>query len=433
MIKSRIYKILLKTFLAISLLLASVIGLLQIDDDLDPKAMQWISEVNSNKKSDAYYFLMGIFAGENENPSEVGFKLYQNIHVAQEAHITNKTPFVFDDYPNDKKIALPDSGLFCKIWEIDCLKNIINHKSDLPGLLKTYSTLAERYQKFLAFDEYETLSKPMVSEPMLSYQYLWPGHRLQSLAALKQARNGNPREAIDALSKNAGRIKLKIRLEDSIVGKIVFLHMLAENIDLISILAHQYNMTDLPVIKLLNKAERDFERPIKREITMAYNIYQNLDRNSDFWQIGGATPGWVVRSLFKPNMTLNINVIGMFDIIDASHLDQKEFGAYLKTKNSEVESVPETTVSLRNHTGQILTGMATPNYIPYIAKFHDINSKITLLNNINLLKSNKKEFYNIKSPYGLDDKPALSKDGNRICFNGPFEDERYFRCLIIKY
>ena len=133
-------------------------------------------------------------------------------------------------------------------------------------------------------------------------------------------------------------------------------------------------------------------------------------------------------------MTLNKTIKGTFDSVDASHLNQKQFNTYAEKVNEQIKNQikPESTFSIRNYAGQVLTSIAGPNYLPFIARFHDINVKITLLNKINLLRTNKTEFFNTKNPYGLNDQPKLSKDKKHICFDGPYEDEQYYRCLTIK-
>jgi len=415
-----------KIAISLLLVLAAIIAALQIDDDLHPEAAIWIKQVNANADSQAYYYLMGIFASSDEDPLDIGLQRYQTIQAHQEKLNTNNNAASFEDYPDEKKIQLPTGELFCKYWEEGCLQSLLKSDVDRQALLPKHSVLLQRYQKFMEFEEFHTMTKPELTEPLSPFQYLSAGHRLESLMLLDNASEGKQKETIADLSSKITKLKDKIKLQDTIVGKTVFLHMLSESIDLFSIITNIYKMPIAKSLTLISVAERDFYMPIQREFYMGYDMYQNLDRNPEFFHLSGNMPGWIVRGIFKPNMTSNSSFLMMADVVNKSRLDQKEFAQFIASPPVEVE--PK--YSLRNYAGDVLNQVAKPNFMEYIARFHDLNCKIVLFNNMSKIK--EKKFDIIKNPYGLNDRPKISTDGSKICFDGPFEDGRNFRCLMVE-
>jgi len=415
-----------KIAISLLLVLVAIIGLLQIDDELHPEAALWVEQIKANGDSQAYYYLMGIFAKSDENPSDVGLQRYQAIRVSQEKSDANKTIVSFKDYPDEKKLPIPTGEKFCKYWEAGCLENLLKNDADIPALLLNNAVLFERYQKFMQFDEFRTLSKPTLSEPISPFQYLTAGHRLESLMILDKAQKGEQQVAIKDLSNKIILLRNKIKLQDTFVGKMVFLHMLSESIDIMSTLSNRYDIPISESLTALTKVERDFLLPVQREFYMGYDMYQKLDRNPEFLEQGGNIPGWIVRILFKPNISSNYSFSVMSDIVNKSQMEQKEFSEFMTARTID----DEVGYSLRNYTGDVLNKVAKPNFMEYIARFHDVNCKIVLFNNMSLINEDKLE--EIKNPYGLNDKPVFSKDGKKICFDGPFEDDRNFRCLMLK-
>ncbi|NOY62396.1 MAG: hypothetical protein GXP10_04445, partial [Gammaproteobacteria bacterium] len=287
----------------ITLTVVSIFAL-QIDDELHPRASKWIEEVRSKDASEAYLYLMGLFAKETESPIEAGSEIYQSIKDGQKRYILKQSKFYYSEYPMDNKLALPKGDLFCEFWKNECLKALFQNPSRNEQEIERHSVLLNRYHEFLDKDGYKTLSIPMITEPIPPFRYLTAGHRLHNLNAIAKASRGEVDSAVQTIYLNVSRIRANLVSQDQLIGKMVLLMMLSESLDVITVLFDKYQPKSMKKIGALSVDERDLEYPMARELGMAYDTYRNLDKNPEFWEEGGNIPGWIVRVLFKPNMSI---------------------------------------------------------------------------------------------------------------------------------
>jgi len=92
-----------KISILVSLILVIILSMLQIDDELLPEATQWVEQVNVNSESQAYYYLMGIFAKSDENPQAIGLKRYREIRDWQNNSTINTSNPGLEDYPETQQ------------------------------------------------------------------------------------------------------------------------------------------------------------------------------------------------------------------------------------------------------------------------------------------------------------------------------------------
>jgi len=132
----------------IIIIAALFIGVLvfQIDDELDPGAALWLEKMNSPETSEAYFFLMGFFSKEGDDPIVVGKSIYQSIREGEDRYINEKILFDYIDYPKENKIALPKGDIYCSAWKPGCLKLIFGNVAELKNELSRHSALLERYR-----------------------------------------------------------------------------------------------------------------------------------------------------------------------------------------------------------------------------------------------------------------------------------------------
>jgi len=412
---------------------ALFIGVLifQIDDELDPGAALWLEKINSPETSEAYFFLMGFFSKDGEDPVEVGKSIYKSIKEGEDRYINEKELFDYIDYPKENKIALPKGDIYCPAWQSGCLKLIFENVAELKSELSKHSTLLERYSIFIRKDGYKTLTRPMLTEPIPPYEYFTASHRLNSIKAIVKAHSGEPKAAVSDLYTNFEILRGALYRQDNIIGKLIVLMMLSENLDIMSILMHEYDLDGFDEIGKITKEERDFENLMARELGMMHDTYRNLDRSPEFWEMKGNFPGWLVRILFKPNMSINVAYPGYHDVAKTSQLSQVAFATYVQERQAKQVSF-ESEKSIRNYIGSILSDIARPDFTGYLGRFFDINCKIELLNSFLASESQKSEWSTAVNPYGSADTPSVHENGSKLCFQGPLEDIRNLRCLVIK-
>ena len=400
------------------LILIPVMGILlllaQIDDDLSKEANDLIDRVETDGDSESYLYLSGIFAEEGEDPIDEGKRI-----LAEFRRSETDGSYEVLGYEESKKIPLPKGDAFCKAWADGCIASLFSSAMDLEKLLKKHQVLVSRSNKFLEFKEYKTLSKPTISEQLPPYQYIAAAERIKVLEAILTYKNGSPEQAIESLLLQFTRLRQSMALQDNLIGKLVFLMRLSEIIDISSVILFQENIKT-ETIASLSKAEKSFNIVAAREFGMSYYTFKNLDRNPDFFEMGGNFPSWITRVIYKPNMSINAITPIYYRFERLAQLSPSDFADEVK---NGTHSKPSTS-QLRNYVGNVLVGVSSPNFDEYVSRFIDFDVKIAIFN------QEYSSGNTLENLYYAGDVPKEA-NGN-ICLNGPLEDERNLRCLKVK-
>ncbi len=419
----------IKLLAGIPIVIVAIILGLQIDDDLEPAVIQLLEKSKVKDKSSAYLYLMGFHASEKDDPYLVGRNIYHSIRRGEETYLNKKGDFDFDDYPEQQRLPLPEGQFFCKISEKGCLSSLFQEPKQLEEVLRSNATLLNRYYQFNNYNDFATLARPLVSEPFPPYQYIAKASRLVILSSIKEAQSSNDSKALSLLSKHINSLRKQLVLQDTLIGKLVFLMQLSETLDVAYLVSRGAGNEHLFQIPNLTKNERDFEVILARELAMFHDTYRRrLDNAPEIWEKGGSTPSWVVNLVFKPNITVNSSYPVYRQAIEYASLSQAEFSE--KIEQGHMPEIRES--KLRNLVGTRLNRIGLANYNKYIARFYDVDTKITLFNATVSAKDIKATVDLIKNPYYPKTKTAyLSEKNQSICFDGPLPDERNFRCLRI--
>ena len=218
-----------KALSALSALILTVVALLlfaQIDDDLSEQSTDFISRLEERTESEAYQYVFGLFAKENESPAQVGKLLLEQYQAS-----ISDTATQFDGYPAADKLPLPKGDAFCRTWEEGCLTHLFSSEIDATALLSENQTLVSRYNEFLEFNEYTTLLAPTAHEIIIPYPYLVAAQRLTVLQAVSDYQNGNAKKAVSSLLAQCARLRKALALQDTLIGKLVFVMQLSEVLD----------------------------------------------------------------------------------------------------------------------------------------------------------------------------------------------------------
>ncbi|TQV82397.1 hypothetical protein FKG94_06530 [Exilibacterium tricleocarpae] len=404
--------------------------LLQADDELRPEARQLLDMASTSEPSDAYLYLMGIFAAADEEPMAVGARIYASVRQGEQAFLNREAEFSYEDYPADKKLPMPDGDLLCGAWEAGCLGRLFSAKDQYAEMLQTHATVLARYKTFLALEDYRTLSSPaVVSAPLPSYRYITVANRIAIMQAISTAeRSGIDRAVGDLLSNTTG-LRSHLRQADTLVGKSVFLLAVSENIDVLFVLMRRYGYQLDAELPLLSTAERSFELPMAIELAAIYGVYTNMDGHPEFWNAGDNFPGWATRIFFKPNMSINALYPVYARIAKYSLLPPVAFASAV-TEDGPVDIEQS---RLRNWVGTVLNQLANSDYEKHVAKVFDVNTKIFLFNELRSLDSLPANLAFIVNPYYDSPNTAFySENGRGVCLTGPLRDTRNLRCLRVK-
>lgn len=403
--------------------------LLQIDDELNPEVAAFLEQAKPAEKSDAYLYLLGIVAAKGEDPSVVGKQLFADMQQAEEQYSFNDDSFGYEGYLEIKRLSQPEGKLFCSSWQEGCWQTVFENRHDREKALQENATLLNRYKAFKKLTDYHSLAQPTEVEVYPPFHYLLKANRLVALEAI----NMEPAQSLNMLLGHITELRLQLKRADNLIGKMIFTVMLSDSLDVASVISHKENIDFKGEILPLTQRERDLASAIPREFAMGYGVYSQLDNNPEFFARNGwrsYTPSWLVRLFFKPNMTANDAFLFYSDIVRRSQLAQIEFTE--SDFGITEESYPQLS-SIRNSVGNILNGIAKPNFDKYITRLFDLNAKITIFNQTTNKAELPENLAYIQNPYYETGGTAYySEDGKSICLTGPLADDKNQRCLRVK-
>ncbi len=411
--------------------------LLQIDDKLQPQVVDFLVLSDMHRESDAYLYLLGFSSNKNEDPVLTGHVIYQDIKQQQKIITSKRTDNQYIDITQYDKLPLPSSPLLCNYQEVDCVNYIFNHIENIPSLLQRSQLLSQRYLTFSTFTDFHTMSKPDIAEPLAPYKYLIRAVRLSHLQQILLASQGQTVAAIQQLYLQHKKLRAQLVQQDILIGKLMLLGLLSENIDLIAVLANTYQLKLSNNLTSLSKEERSLAISFSREARMMHTLYQQLDGAADILNAEGelssfVVPSWLTYILFKVNMTTNESYKSLYYFSILSELSIDRFNqemqqqALLPTINHH---------GVRNAIGSILVQIADPSYVEYISDFWDVENKIQLFN-AHLNNSSEAEVINeLQNIYtsAVNTHPYLSKDKRQLCFDNPFNSNAKYNCLLLNH
>lgn len=393
--------------------------LLQIDDDLHPEIPAFLEQAQPAEYSEAYLYLLGFEAAEGEDPLTAGKQFLGNESLK------------FKLFAGEgEKLALPQGELFCNPSDEACWQTIFVNRHHIEQRLKTHSVLLERYQAFIELDDYRQMRTSTGLSMALSFvhEYLENANRLVILKAVHTARTGKGELAIKNLTENILLLRQKLKSADDFFGKVIYVGMISEAIDALSLLIYQEQFIIEESLPPISLAERDLSTVVANEFKPLYKaFYQpliptNIDQRSfSSWK----------KVLFKLNMTINDGFLVYKELGRRSKLDPIEFA----NVNFKKLGVPYYKLPLiRNYMGNRLNSIMIPFFFEdYIPPLFDLNAKIAIFNQT----ANKAELPidldTIQNPYYETGNTAYySENGKSICLTGPFEDDDNLRCLRVK-
>lgn len=321
-------------------------------------------------------------------------------------------------------LPLPEGELFCKTAEDACLQRLMASPSAVATVLRENAVLADRYRTFIAMKDFAPLARPSLTEPYRPYSYLVKGNRLVMMDALEREAG----EGIRRLTDSVEKLRYQLGREDSVVGKAIYLLLLSEQLDVLSLMLHQSGYDHVPGVAPLTAWERDYTRPLAREFAMLHALHRSLDRSANFFSEEDPAPGWMVRAPFKPNMSSNAMLPIYLPSIERSRLEPAAYARSVATR--KVPVVAESWI--RNSTGTVLSGLASPDYEIYVAAAYDVTAKIGLFNQLVALKGESDDLSRFSNPLSSSGEAVFwSEARTRLCLDGPLIDGRGFRCLAV--
>lgn len=426
----------LLTLEAVAILALLTTALLS-DDNLNHEAETWLQTANNTEdvEGNGYYYLLGIAAGESDDPRAFGRRQLTLYRAAEAAMLQSGADRI--DFSLEKPLPLPAGDYYCHNSEDGCLQRLFSHPEALEHELETHQVLLDRYHEFLQFPAFKTLTRPIYYEIFPPYEYVSRGNALAQFRAMLDIARGNRTQALDALYLNIENIRRHLIIADSLIYKLVLAAMLADDLEL---LANVYDSSldkPMPAIGFLTDEERSMRRPMIREFGMHANFISYFEKGMNPFDEEVKIPKILFSLLFKPNMSTNDAFRRLHAVYKRSMLTPSAFNNAIHSGFANVE-VP---FSLRNSVGWTINSIATPDlYNEYVARINDIDCKIALVNAV--LPLGRKQWREIienpsnvpavKNPYNAQESPYVDAEAEALCFNGPYMDERRHRYRCVK-
>jgi hypothetical protein len=400
--------------------------LLVKDDALSPVARQWLTKLESEQAagSHAFQYLYGIQSAVDADVEASGRRRFIAYSQAEQRFSSLSENFAFDDPIKPDALKLPpiNETLYCNLHSDSCLNSLYQHKSEWQQEIENQSVLLLRYQRYLRFDDFTTLTRPTAYELLPDYKVLMQGNRLFILKLLLTKESGNPGQMLDMLDADMVGLRKQLERADTWVYKMVFVQLVANDLDILAFIA-EHSAAEISIqILPLTKAEMSTERANLHEFAMTYNMAQQLDGNPEIFEQGGKLPSWLVNLVYKPNKSVNQQIPYFQQQINWSKLSAAEFAAI------DISHTDDTSndVDYFNFVGSILNSIARPAMHVYLARLFDLDCKIALVNY--LLSGKRKPLIN---PY-YPDATRLQQTQTQLCLDGPYQDDRFFRCVKIR-
>lgn len=415
---------------AVPLVLLLII-LLPIDDELDPEAVAWVEQANriEDVEGNGYHYLMGIMADPSHDPATAGRELIAAYREAEQKLLRGEmSEFAQEEYPAEKTLPLPEGEYYCRIDEQGCFTRLAAKPEALRTELSEYFVLLIRYQTYVQFEHVKFLLEPTLYERFPPYLYLLRGHKLNQFNILLESIEGDRERALSMLHEDMIQLRRHLAGTSTLLGKMTTLAMLEDDLDLLFNLEQSAGGPSF--LSALTLEERSLQSAMIREFGYLANFHRQMELNPDsLGDLDGY--GWLIRLTVKPNMTLNSLFPYYRDVAALSELDVAEFSRRIAVG----APTPDTRFKLRNIGGSILASISAPALDKYIARLHDVDCKIALLNAA--LQLDPAQWDQVLSgeatlqannPYNPEQRPYVDGETRSVCFHGPSQDHRR-RCI----
>ncbi len=353
---------------AVLLVLLGFLGASQIDDDLNDDAQHFLFETTQKSDNPAFYYLLGFASASNQDPLKVGHLTLETINNSDNTEGNHDAIEVM--------MPLPDPNVVCDLSLESCLQGLSRNKYAINDALEQHTLLIRRFNHLIGYQQFQTLTIAGEHEPTPPYQHVSAGNRLLLLSALMQVLQGNVELGVAQVEDNIESVRYQLSLADTLAGKMLYARMLNENISVLKHIAKINRKYFSQKLALLSRNERCLKKPLSHEFayytnTINDDLTEPLELDDDT-----ELPKWIIRMLYKPNMTVNSLYPVFQAYADASTLSQSSYRAHF-----EVPTVKET--SMRNLLGAEFVEMTVPvHYGEYIEDFYKLNASIAAFNSL---------------------------------------------------
>lgn len=388
------------------------------DEPLSVDAQTWLEQAQVDAgPSRAYVFLNGLDADPGQSPEALGAERLQAYRTWRSSHGPLDEGFAEPLVPT---LALANGPLFCAIEKDGCLSTLL---SGVSGWVETdeQRLLRERYWQFLQLDDYRNLLEDSIMAPLPPYHYLVNGQQLLALQLLKAAQAGEGEQVRGRLDEELQLLRGQMRRADTLIAKMIMVRMVERNMRWQAVLYRQGLMPAPSSVPAFDQAERSLLRPLQYEFRSVAQMFKSQPSSNLDWK-ERLLMWWGLR----PQMSINASLSFYQPLAELSQLPPAEFAP-------KVQQLPEPQwrKSRRNPVGNVLLGMAIPDFRDYAVRVQDLEAQRRLLQGMSQLPQgvpSAEQLHAFDNPY-YPGQPALLDERDRLCFAGPLPVRDGARCL----
>lgn len=411
------------------------------DENLDPEVIDFINHQPSHQWSEnAYVYLWGM-AYKTADVYQTGLELAHKFAELNQAY----------DYKNEydesflqsyELMQIPGSEDFCVLREKDCFNQTIENLSDKLVLANKFRAMRGRYNEFMSLPHYSDVSGWVndLESPIAPYRSITAGMKIQHVFWLEKLITQDKESVIQSIHEEAINLGLRLAQADSLISKMIFVHMYSEHLELINAAfamgwLKQNEIRNISSLEPLNQAELSTELAWRNEeqvkMLMIKKTYHADTFDDEFIELFYSD---LPEKMIKPNAVLNqLYFEFVMPLIEYRKQDPELFFKGLEDFSIKIEFD-----EIKNSGGTLLNispEEVKNKYLLYQARLFSLNMKIQLLNAMleqgtpeKVIEAANKGHAAYLNLY--DQSEPFIEDG-KLCYSGIFETNQRFRCLNI--
>lgn len=367
-------------------IVALAAGLLLIGDvDISPDARAWLEQERPkvSAQHNLHHALVGFQVGEGLDPAREGARLAQQFNSKLAAHLSRgvDVPLGLDSYWETPALS-PTAGVdsLCDVVRERCLETFAQQAERVADLGEQNNVLLERYDGMATLSHYRSTMTPDVRTPIPRFSAVLDIHRLR-LAMLCVAASAGQEDAFAALRRDLDFSRRMTEEADYLLVKMVGLALVRQNLMTVAELIDVVDPNAVAPIVPLSQAERSLRASFRTELALSANLSRQLHENPRALEKDVQMPRWLSPRLFKPNHAINLSFELLRDLADTSELSAPELAAaWERLEHRQPDDYLSWTDYIRNPVGTILFQIAVPSGGGMMARAHDVDGLITLVN-----------------------------------------------------
>lgn len=396
-------------------LIVIIINLSVFDEELHPEVKRSLEVAPEiNPQQNAYLALFGMPAATDKDMQQVGIQL-----IAR--YLQNRDQHEKDELTDADTLEIKGGKDLDAIWskqyqrcnsrqKFGCLATMQAQINSNPITDPRFNVMLERYKTLITMLQYQELRYPSVLTPLPQF-----GQPLDiaKIYLAQLSTDKDPMVFLMAVQKDMQFWRMVLNQGDSLISKMIAVAAMWNDLQYLSDFMHnktlseQQNNLIQQFLVTLNKDELNVSEAILGEARWLRGMYPEIEKN------------WITRAAFHNNATINSNYFYTTKPdLTLAQLSSTQFAEYIQKNQGKEKQESSNTYadtqspltwspsSLYNLVGKLIVNTGKPDMSDYIARVHDLNGMILLvqlqlsLKNVPLESiENSVKISNFKNPY----------------------------------